>query len=44
LFAEFDARRIDFAQRLMRQPWGTSDVVGRDPDGNLINFASPATD
>lgn len=38
LFQEFDARRVDFAQRLVRQPWGGLDFHVRDPDGNVISF------
>jgi catechol 2,3-dioxygenase-like lactoylglutathione lyase family enzyme len=38
LFQEFEARRIDFAQRLVRQPWGGLDFCVRDPDGNVISF------
>ena len=40
LFREFEAAGVSFAQRLMRQPWGTLDFVVRDPDGNLLCFAS----
>ena len=43
LFAEFAARGVTFAQPLARQPWGTTDFIVRDPDGNLVNFASPAS-
>lgn len=38
LFAEFDARSVDFAQRLVRQAWGGLDFQVRDPDGNCISF------
>ena len=38
LFQEFEARRVDFAQRLVRQPWGGLDFHVRDPDGNAISF------
>lgn len=40
LYREFQARDVDFAQALQRQPWGTTDFIVRDPDGNLICFAS----
>lgn len=40
LHDEFAARGADFAQPLARQPWGTTDFVVRDPDGNLLCFAS----
>ena len=48
LFEEHEARRVDFAQRLVRQPWGGLDFHVRDPDGNVVSFvqyqwpASPA--
>jgi catechol 2,3-dioxygenase-like lactoylglutathione lyase family enzyme len=38
LFQEYEARRVDFAQRLVRQPWGGLDFHVRDPDGNVISF------
>ena len=38
LFQEFQARHVDFAQRLVRQPWGGLDFCVRDPDGNVISF------
>jgi uncharacterized glyoxalase superfamily protein PhnB len=38
LFEEFEARGVDFAQRLARQPWGGLDFHVRDPDGNVISF------
>jgi hypothetical protein len=41
LFVELVDRNVDFAQRLQEQPWGASDFVVRDPDGNLLCFASP---
>jgi catechol 2,3-dioxygenase-like lactoylglutathione lyase family enzyme len=40
LFLELSARGIPFAQTLKEQPWGTSDFLVRDPDGNLLCFAS----
>jgi catechol 2,3-dioxygenase-like lactoylglutathione lyase family enzyme len=40
LFLEFRARRVAFAQTLKEQPWGASDFIVRDPDGNLLCFAS----
>jgi catechol 2,3-dioxygenase-like lactoylglutathione lyase family enzyme len=40
LFEEFAARGVDFFQKLKKQPWGTTDFIVRDPDGNLICFAS----
>jgi catechol 2,3-dioxygenase-like lactoylglutathione lyase family enzyme len=38
LFREYEARNVDFAQRLVRQPWGGLDFHVRDPDGNVISF------
>jgi catechol 2,3-dioxygenase-like lactoylglutathione lyase family enzyme len=36
------ARGADIAQPLQAQPWGATDFVVRDPDGNLLCFASTA--
>ena len=41
LFVELLDRGADFAQRLLEQPWGASDLIVRDPDGNLLCFAGP---
>lgn len=38
LFAEFEARGVDFPQRIVRQPWGGTDFHVRDPDGNVVSF------
>ncbi len=38
LFHEYEARRVDFGQRLVRQAWGGLDFHVRDPDGNVISF------
>ena len=38
LFQEYESRKVDFAQRLVRQPWGGLDFHVRDPDGNVISF------
>ena len=46
LFHEYDARSVDFAQRLIRQPWGGLDFHVRDPEGNVVSFVqlrTPAT-
>jgi catechol 2,3-dioxygenase-like lactoylglutathione lyase family enzyme len=46
LFHEYDARGVDFAQRLVRQPWGGLDFHVRDPEGNVVSFVqfrSPAS-
>ncbi|HEY8041488.1 MAG TPA: VOC family protein [Polyangiaceae bacterium] len=40
LFLELRARGVDFAQTLKEEPWGASDFIVRDPDGNLLCFAS----
>jgi len=42
LFADYEAKGVDFQQRLAEQPWGALNFVVRDPDGNLILFAGPA--
>ena len=38
LFHEYEARSVEFAQRLVRQAWGGLDFCVRDPDGNVISF------
>jgi len=38
LFQEYEARNVDFPQRLVRQAWGGLDFHVRDPDGNVISF------
>jgi len=38
LFHEYATRSVDFAQRLVRQPWGGLDFHVGDPDGNVISF------
>jgi catechol 2,3-dioxygenase-like lactoylglutathione lyase family enzyme len=43
LYLEFQQAGVDFQQTLMRQPWGAKNFVVRDPDGNLLLFAGPAT-
>ncbi|QCI63535.1 bleomycin resistance protein [Phreatobacter stygius] len=40
LYAECRARGAGLHQPLTTQPWDTRDFVVRDPDGNLILFAS----
>jgi catechol 2,3-dioxygenase-like lactoylglutathione lyase family enzyme len=40
LFLELQARGVELAQTLKEQPWGASDFLVRDPDGNLLCFAS----
>ena len=38
LFQEYEARGVDFPQRLVRHPWGGLDFQVRDPDGNTFSF------
>lgn len=38
LFAEFEARGVEFPQRIVKQEWGGTDFHVRDPDGNVISF------
>jgi uncharacterized glyoxalase superfamily protein PhnB len=40
LFLELRERGVAFAQTLKEQPWGATDFHVRDPDGNLLCFAS----
>jgi catechol 2,3-dioxygenase-like lactoylglutathione lyase family enzyme len=42
LYREFENAGVDFHLRLTKQPWGACNVIVRDPDRNLILFASPA--
>ena len=42
LFLEFQGAGVAFFQTLKRQPWGASDFIVKDPDGNLLLFAGPA--
>jgi uncharacterized glyoxalase superfamily protein PhnB len=41
LFLEFKKKGLMFHQTLKRQPWGAEDFIVKDPDGNLLCFASP---
>jgi catechol 2,3-dioxygenase-like lactoylglutathione lyase family enzyme len=43
LFLEFQSENITFFQTLKKQPWGASNFIVRDPDGNLLLFAGPAS-
>jgi uncharacterized glyoxalase superfamily protein PhnB len=38
LFEEYDSRGVEFAQPLVRHPWGGLDFQVRDPDGNVFSF------
>lgn len=40
LFLEVEKRGARFHQTLKEQPWGGSDFIVQDPDGNLIAFAT----
>lgn len=40
LFEEFQARGVEFAQRLKKQAWGGTDFHVRDPDGNVVSFVT----
>jgi len=42
LFLEFQANGVTFYQTLRKQPWGASNFIVKDPDGNLLLFAGPA--
>ena len=44
LYLDLQRRGADFAQRLKEQPWGATDFIVRDLDGNRICFASPTRD
>jgi catechol 2,3-dioxygenase-like lactoylglutathione lyase family enzyme len=41
LFLEFQAKGVTFFQTLKKQPWGASNFIVKDPDGNLLLFAGP---
>ena len=43
LFLEFQAAGVAFFQMLKSEPWGARDFIVKDPDGNLLLFAGPAT-
>ena len=43
LCLEFQSAGVAFHQTLKRQPWGAKNFVVRDPDGNLLLFAGPAS-
>jgi catechol 2,3-dioxygenase-like lactoylglutathione lyase family enzyme len=43
LYDEFQAAGVGFHQALKQQPWGARDFIVLDPDGNLLQFAGPAT-
>jgi uncharacterized glyoxalase superfamily protein PhnB len=43
LFLEFQSAGVSFHQTLKKQPWGAKNFIVRDPDGNLLLFAGPAS-
>jgi catechol 2,3-dioxygenase-like lactoylglutathione lyase family enzyme len=43
LFLEFQAAGVAFFQTLRKEPWGAKAFIVKDPDGNLILFAGPAS-
>jgi uncharacterized glyoxalase superfamily protein PhnB len=43
LFLQYQAAGVDFLQNLRQEPWGARTFIVRDPDGNLLLFAGPAT-
>ena len=43
LFLQYQAASVDFHQSLKQEPWGARTFIVRDPDGNLLLFAGPAT-
>ena len=42
LFLSYEAAGVDFSQTLKKEPWGATNFIVRDLDGNLILFAGPA--
>jgi uncharacterized glyoxalase superfamily protein PhnB len=43
LFLEFQSAGVTFHQTLKKQPWGAGIFIVKDPDGNLLLFAGPAS-
>ena len=43
LFLDYQAAGVDFFRPLKQEPWGARTFIVRDPDGNLLLFAGPAT-
>jgi uncharacterized glyoxalase superfamily protein PhnB len=43
LFREFQSAGATFHQSLKKQPWGAKNFIVKDPDGNFLLFAGPAT-
>ena len=43
LFLAYQAAGVPIAQPLRNEPWQATTFIVKDPDGNLILFAAPAT-
>ena len=43
LFLTYQAAEVPFHQTLKKEPWGARTFIVKDPDGNLILFAGPAS-
>ena len=43
LFLQYQEAGVDYFQPLKQEPWGARTFIVRDPDGNLLLFAGPAT-
>ena len=43
LFLAYQGAGVAFHQKLRKEPWGAKTFVVKDPDGNLILFAGPAS-
>lgn len=43
LFVVYQAADVPLAQSLRNEPWGAKTFIVKDPDGNLILFAGPAS-
>jgi catechol 2,3-dioxygenase-like lactoylglutathione lyase family enzyme len=43
LFVQYQEAGVSFYQTLRQEPWGARTFIVRDPDGNLLLFAGPAT-
>jgi uncharacterized glyoxalase superfamily protein PhnB len=43
LFLELQSANVTFFQTLKKQPWGASNFIIKDLDGNLLLFAGPPT-
>lgn len=43
LFVDYQSAGVDIFQPLKQEPWGARTFIVRDPDGNLLLFAGPAT-